>query len=91
MGNPLTYGLIRGCLGLRINDYLQLPIKAHHLIDHTSKAWDEDMVKEVFSAKDAQEILSIPSPHHLKQDRLIWLPDPKGTFIVKSVHRVAFT
>ena len=75
----------------RIDDYLQLPIKAHHFIDHTSKAWDEDMVKEVFSTNDVQAILSIPIPHHLKQDRLIWLPDPKGTFTVKFVHRVAFT
>ena len=37
----------------RIDDYLQLPIKAHHLIDHTSKAWDEDMVKEIFSPEAA--------------------------------------
>ena len=75
----------------RIDDYLQLPLKAHHFIDHASKTWHEDMVKEVFSANDVQEILSIPIPHHPKQDRLIWLPDPKGTFTVKSVHRVAFT
>ncbi|KAL0013274.1 hypothetical protein SO802_000343 [Lithocarpus litseifolius] len=65
----------------RIDDYLQLPNKAHHVIDHNFKAWDEDMVKEVFSAKDAQAILSIPIPHHPKQDRLIWLPDSQGTFI----------
>ena len=75
----------------RIDDYIQLPLKAHHFIDHASKTWHEDMVKEVFLANDVQEILSIPIPHHPKQDRLIWLPNPKGTFTVKSVHRVAFT
>lgn len=49
------------------------------------------MVKEVFAANDVQAILPIPIRHHPNQDRLIWLPDPKGTFTVKSVHRVAFT
>ena len=75
----------------RIDDHLQLPIKAHHLIDHTSKAWDEDMVKEIFSPEVAQAILTILIPHHPRQDRLIWLPDPKGTFTIKYVHHVAFT
>lgn len=34
----------------RIEDYYQLPIKAHHLLDHTSNTWNEDMVKEVFES-----------------------------------------
>ena len=67
----------------RIDDHLQLPIKAHHLIGHTFKAWDEDMVKEIFSPEVAQAILTILIPHHPRQDRLIWLPDPKGTFTIK--------
>ena len=75
----------------RIDDYLQLPIKANHLIDRTSKVWNEDMVKEIFSLEVVQTILSIPIPHHPKQDRLIWLPDLKETFTVKSFHHVAFT
>lgn len=33
----------------RIDDYHQLPIMVYHLLDHTSKAWDEDMVREIFS------------------------------------------
>ena len=49
------------------------------------------MVKEIFSLEATQAILTIPITHHPKQDRLIWLPDPKGTFTIKSVHRVAFT
>ena len=76
---------------LRIEDYYQLPIKAHHLLDHTSTAWNEDMVKEVFESMAAQAILTIPIPHSPRQDKLIWLPDSKGAFSVRSVHQVAFT
>ncbi|XP_075658750.1 putative mitochondrial protein AtMg00310 [Castanea sativa] len=70
----------------RIEDYYQLPIKAHHLLDHTSNAWNEDMVKEVFESVAAQAILTIPIPHSPRQDKLIWLPDSKGAFFVRSVH-----
>ena len=55
----------------RIDDYLQLPIKVHHLLDHTSKAWDEDMVIEIFSSEAVQAILTIPIPNTPRQDRLI--------------------
>lgn len=55
----------------RIKDYFQLSIKAHHLLDHTSTAWNEDMVKEVFESMDAQAILTIPIPHSPRQDKLI--------------------
>ena len=75
----------------RIDDYLQLPIKAHNLLDHTLQAWNEDIVREIFVAEAATAILSIPIPHSPRQDKLIWLPDAKGIFSVKSVNRVAFS
>ena len=55
----------------RIDDFLQLLIKAHHLLDHTSKAWDGDIMIEIFSSKAAQAILTIPIPNTPRQDRLI--------------------
>lgn len=75
----------------RIDDYLQLPIKAHHLLDHTLKAWNEEMVKEIFVAKAAAAILTILIPHSPGQDKLIWLLDAKGIFSVKLVHIVVFS
>ena len=55
----------------RIDDFLQLLIKAHNLLDHTSKAWDGDIMIEIFSSKAAQAILTIPIPNTPRQDRLI--------------------
>lgn len=49
------------------------------------------MVKEIFVAEAAVAILTIPIPLFPRQDKLMWLPDAKGIFSVKSVHKVAFS
>nr|XP_023892398.1 uncharacterized protein LOC112004387 [Quercus suber] len=48
------------------------------------------MEREIFTHTDAHAILTIHIPFTLKQDRLIWLPDAKGVFFVKSIYKVAF-
>ena len=74
----------------RLEEYKKLPIKVSDLIDPTSKSWISDWVKELFAPTDARAILNIPIPMSHKQDKLAWLPDSKGRFLVKSIHNVAF-
>ena len=49
------------------------------------------MVREIFVAEVATAILSIPIPHSPRQDMLIWLPNAKGIFSIKSAYGVAFS
>ena len=74
----------------RIEVYSQFPFKAHHLFDPSSKTWDANMIKEIFYSNSAIAILTIPIPITPRQDKLIWLPNPKGNFSIKSIHKVAF-
>ncbi|XP_050263865.1 uncharacterized protein LOC126708086 [Quercus robur] len=48
------------------------------------------MVIELFSVESAKAILAIPIPYRLRQDQLIWVLDPKGIFLIKSVQNVSF-
>lgn len=74
----------------RVDEYKQIVIKASDLIDSSTKSWITEWVNVLFTLADATTILSIPIPYNPKQDRLIWFPDSKGRFSVKSVHKVAF-
>lgn len=65
-------------------------INASDLIDSISKSWISDLVKELFAPTDKRAILNIPILMSSKQDKLVWLPDSKGRFSVKSIHDVAF-
>ena len=75
---------------LKVEVYSQLHFKAHHFVDSTSKSWDVNMIKEIFDSDSAVAILTIPIPSTPRQDKMIWLPNPKGNFSVKSVHKMAF-
>ena len=48
------------------------------------------MIKEIFDSDSADAILTIPIPSNPRQDKMIWLPNLKGNFSVKSVHKVAY-
>jgi len=74
----------------RLEECRKLSIKASELIDSISKSWISDLVKELFAPTNARAILNIPIPMSPKQDKLVWLPDSKGRFSVKSIHNVAF-
>jgi len=74
----------------RVSTDTQQQLKAYKLIDLSTKTWKVAMVTELFSAKSAKAISAIPIPYNPRQDKLIWVPDPKGIFSVKSVHNVSF-
>nr|POF24198.1 hypothetical protein CFP56_06276 [Quercus suber] len=69
----------------------EIAIKTSDLIDSSTRSWIRGWVNVLFTPADANAILSILIPYNPKQERLIWIPDSKGRFFVKSVHKVAFT
>jgi hypothetical protein len=58
------------------------------LINHTSKNWNEDLLKEVFIEEEAKVIANIPLSPLLPEDRLIWRGTASGKFIVRSAYHL---
>ena len=48
------------------------------------------MISDLFSTESAKAILAIPIPYIPRLDKLIWVPDSKGMFSVKSIHDLSF-
>lgn len=66
----------------------QLSIKVSHLIDHDLHYWKASIINNLFDSASAKAILSISIPSRHIPDKLIWVLDSKGLFLVKSVHQV---
>ena len=64
-----------------------LPMKVAELIDFELHTWKTTMVQDIFNPISAQAILSIPIPIKLRLDKLLWIPDSKGLFSVKSAYK----
>lgn len=67
------------------------PLMVSQLIDQNLHAWKANLVQDVFDSKSAEAIPmpSIPIPSKPKLDKLIWVPNPKGIFLVKSAYNTA--
>ncbi|CAA0833357.1 Unknown protein [Striga hermonthica] len=50
--------------------------------------WDSDLIFQSFTPQDAENILKIHISKLGRLDKLIWLPNKKGTFTVKSAYQV---
>ena len=48
------------------------------------------MISNLLSTESTKAILAIQIPYNPRQDKLIWVPDSKGMFSVKSVHDLSF-
>ena len=57
------------------------------LIDNTTNSWKVGLINEIFEPASAQAILALPIPQRRRPDKLIWIPDAKGAFSVKSVYK----
>ena len=62
-------------------------MKVAELIDFELHTWKTTMVQDIFNPISAQAILSIPIPIRLRPDKLLWIPDSKGLFLVKSAYK----
>lgn len=49
--------------------------------------WDDEVLNDIFNARDIQLIKSITLSNFDRQDTWMWLFDGKGEFIVKSCYR----
>lgn len=62
-----------------IEDFLMVS----SLIDST-KRWKINVVRALFLPFEADTILKIPLSHNMPEDKLIWIGNKRGVFIVKS-------
>lgn len=74
----------------RVSTDTQQHLKAYELIDLPTKTWKFAMVTKLFSDESAKAILAVYIPYSPRQDKLIWVLNPKGIFSIKSVHNVSF-
>ena len=66
---------------------VQSEMKVAQLIDQNLCTWKTSMVLDIFNPISANAILSIPIPFRPSPDKLMWIPDSKGLFSVKSAYK----
>lgn len=71
----------------KVEFLVQTPMKVAHLINHELHTWKTSLVLDIFNPTSAHAILSIPLPLRPRPDKLIWIPDSKGFFTVKSAYK----
>ena len=65
---------------------VQSEMKVAQLIDFEQHTWRTSLVRNIFNPTSAQAILSIRIPSTPCPDKLMWIPDSKGFFSVKSTY-----
>ena len=59
------------------------------LTDPATKWRRTEMIRSAFLSFEANEILKIPLSRSLPDDKLIWMGNNQGEFIVKSAYHIA--
>ena len=59
------------------------------LIDPDKRRWKADLIKALFLPFEASIILNIPLSDNLPKDKVIWVGNKKGDFIVKNAYYIA--
>ena len=59
------------------------------LIDPMTKWWRVNLIRATFLPFEADTILKIPLSHNLPEDKIIWLGNSRGVFIIKSAYHIA--
>ncbi|XP_023912636.1 uncharacterized protein LOC112024225 [Quercus suber] len=75
----------------RVATYNLLPILVSHLIATDMHCWKSSLIHELFDPSSAQAILSMPVLVTPTPDKLIWIPESKGCFSVKSAYHTIRT
>ncbi|CAN1248298.1 hypothetical protein LINPERPRIM_LOCUS6681 [Linum perenne] len=55
-----------------------------------SREWDAELIEELFTPRDAREILSIALSPQAETDRRIWMLGKTGEYIVRSAYRLIY-
>ena len=61
----------------------------YSLIDPMTKWWRVNLIWATFLPFEADTILKIPLSHNLPEDKIIWLGNSRGVFIIKSAYHIA--
>ena len=59
------------------------------LIDHETRRWTVELIRDVFLPFEADTILNMPLSYNLHEKKLIWSGNKKGDFTVKSAYYIA--
>ena len=73
----------------RLDPITETPLMESQLIDHDLHMWNTNLVNHNFYAQFAQAVLSIAISTRNRPDTIIWIPDPKGKFFVRSAYRIS--
>ena len=61
------------------------------LIDEETRRWKFDTLKCLFLPFEVETILNIPLSYSLPEDKIIWVGNKRGEFLVKNAYYVALT
>ena len=79
---PTTYKVISPP-----NDLGDFPLVSS-LIDEDTKWWKVHTIKDLFLPFEASTILKIPLSYNLPEDKLIWVGNKRGYFMVKKAYSI---
>jgi ribonuclease HI len=68
-------------------EYIQ-NTKLAHLIDHSTKEWNQDIIHTLFDQNIVDSILKTPLIQQVSSDRLVWKAEKNGNYSVKSAYRL---
>lgn len=74
------------CVLSNLFPYLEIAIVSS-LKDMQGVGWDANIIRDIFTERDAKLILSIPLDVHSREYKLIWAKEDSGIFTVKSCYR----
>jgi len=61
---------------------------AGHLINQSTKVWNEQLIRQIFLAETARSILNTPLYQQVHTDSLIWKAEKNGCYSVKRAYRI---
>ena len=61
------------------------------LIDEDTKRWKADTLKSLFLPFEFETILNISLSYNLPENKIIWVENKRGGFLVKSAYYMALT
>jgi len=61
------------------------PYFVGHLINQNEKAWNEQLVRQIFASETAQDILYTHLHQQVQVGKLVWKAEKNGCYSVRSV------